>query len=497
MYKETLLKVKITLNKINGCKTKMAINPLKGFFEAKSMAIFGASSSEDKPGFVIAKNFIENFEGKTYLINPKGGEILGQPVYKNLDEISESIEAATIIVPAKYVPGAMQECAKKGTKFVTIISGGFKEIGEEGKLLQQQIDTIAKENDIRIVGPNCIGLFYPKRGLDMVFLPEEKLKRPGVGNISILSQSGAFGSAFLDIMGSLGNGNYVSKFVSYGNASDINEADILEYFGDDPETKVILAYLEGFKEGKRFIEIARKVSLKKPIIAIKANRNEAGAHAVASHTASLAANDAVTDALFREAGIIRAYTWDELFDCMTAFNSSLLPEDKRVLVITDGGGAGVMASDAIGEMKLDLAEISPDIHQKMREDLPSYFSVANPIDLTGSATAKEYIYALEQTINDPAIDSITYIIIPTPPAINVKELMEGLKPYAKTIKKTIVFCAIGGAEAYYIKEELEQMNFPFYPTPARSIYAIKKLTEYSQYLKSHGQKLPIIREIPK
>ncbi|MFW9923070.1 MAG: acetate--CoA ligase family protein [Candidatus Thorarchaeota archaeon] len=477
--------------------TEMADNPLKHFFEAKSMAIFGASGSKDKPGFVIAENFINNFAGKTYLINPKGGEILGHPVYKTAIEINEPIEAATIIVPAKYVPAAMEECAQKGIKSVTIISGGFKEIGEEGLALQKQIDHIAKENNIRIIGPNCIGLFYPKRGLDMVFLPEEKLKRPKEGGVSILSQSGAFGSAFLDIMGSLGNGNYVSKFVSYGNASDINEADILEYFGQDPETKVILAYLEGFKEGRRFIEIAREVSLKKPIIAIKANRTEAGAKAVASHTASLAANDDVTDALFKEAGIVRAYTWDQLFDCMNAFNSSLLPEGDRVLVITDGGGAGVMASDAIGSLGLTLATLTPEIENKMKQDLPPFFSVSNPIDLTGSATAQEYIYALEQTIGDSAVDAITYIIIPTPPAIDVKALMEGLKPYAKTMNKTITFCAIGGAEAEYIKEELEQMNFPFYPTPHRSVYAIKKLTEYANYIRAHGQKLPIIRKIPK
>jgi len=474
----------------------MAKNPLHYFFQAKSIAIFGASASKGKPGYVIAENFIKNFEGKTFLINPKGGEILGQPVYKSVQEVSEPIDSAVIIVPAKYSPAAVADCAKKGIKFVTIISGGFKEIGEKGLQLQKEIDEIAHQHDMRIIGPNCIGLFYPKRGLDMVFLPDEKLKRPGVGGVSILSQSGAFGSAFLDIMGSLGNGNYLSKFVSYGNASDINEADILEYFGDDPETKVILAYLEGFKDGRRFIETARKVSLKKPIIAIKANRNEAGAHAVASHTASLAANDAVTDALFKEVGIIRAYTWDELFDCMNAFNSSYLPKGRRVLIITDGGGAGVMASDAVGELGLELAELSPKVHEKMRKDLPPIISVANPIDLTGSATAKEYLYALEQTVDDPNVDSITYIIIPTPPAINVYELMEGLKPYAKSIKKTITFCAIGGKEAIYIREELEKMNFPFYPTPARAVYAIDKLTEYADYLQAHGTELPVLRATP-
>ncbi len=475
----------------------MVKNPLQSFFEAKSIAIFGASADEEKPGYVIAENFVKNFVGKTYLINPKGGEILGQPVYKSVFDFDDPVEEAVIIVPAKYAPSTMEDCAKKGIKSVVIITGGFKEIGEEGKKLQKQIDEIAKQNDIRIVGPNCIGLFYPKRGIDMVFLPDSKLTRPSEGGISILTQSGAFGSAFLDIMGNLGRGNYLSKFVSYGNASDINEADILEYFGEDPETKIILAYIEGFNEGKRFIETARKVSLKKPIIAIKANRNEAGAHAVASHTASLAANDAVTDALFKEAGIVRVYTWDELFDCMVAFNSSLLPEGNRVLIITDGGGAGVMASDCVGELGLELAEISPHIHAKMREDLPAFFSVENPIDLTGSATAKEYIYSLEQTKDDPNIDSITYIIIPTPPAINVKDLMEGLKPYAKTINKTITFCALGGAEAVYIREELEKMNFPFYPTPARAVYGIDKLTEYADYLRDHGVKLPIIREIPK
>ncbi|MEA2071564.1 MAG: CoA-binding protein [Asgard group archaeon] len=474
----------------------MVNNPLNAFFEAKSIAIFGASTTKGKPGYVIAENFIKNFEGKTYLINPKGGEVFDTKLYKSVLDIDDPIDEAVIIVPAKFVPSTMEDCAKKGIKYVAILSGGFKEIGEKGKELQKQIDKIAKENNIRIIGPNCIGLFYPKRGLDMVFLPESKLKRPSDGGVSILSQSGAFGSAFLDIMGNLGNGNYLSKFVSYGNASDINEADILEYFGQDPETKIILAYLEGFKEGKRFIEIARKVSLKKPIIAIKANRTEAGAQAVASHTASLAANDDVTDALFREAGIIRVYTWDELFDCMNAFNGSYLPKGKRTLVITDGGGAGVMASDAIGLHNLELAKISPNIMKKMREDLPSYFSVSNPIDLTGSATAEQYLYALEKIAEDPAIDSITYIIIPTPPALNVKELMKGLKPFAKSINKTITFCAIGGAEADYIKEELEKMNFAFYPTPARSVYAIRKLTDYANYLRNHEAELPIIRKKP-
>jgi acyl-CoA synthetase (NDP forming) len=478
----------------------MSKNPLHDFFQARSVAIFGASASEDKPGYVIAENFIKNFEGKTFLLNPKGGEILGHPVYKSLAEIDDDIDVAVLIIPARYAPATVADCAKKGIKSIIIISGGFKEIGEEGIKLQKQIDQTAKENGMRIIGPNCIGLFYPKRGIDTVFLPDEKLKRPGIGGVSILSQSGAFGSAFLDIMGSLGNGNYLSKFVSYGNASDINEADILEYFGEDPETKIILAYLEGFKEGKRFIEIARKISLTKPIIAIKANRNEAGAHAVASHTASLAANDAVTDALFREAGIIRAYTWDELFDCMNAFNSSLLPEGDKVLIITDGGGAGVMASDAVGELGLQLADLTPEIHDKIKGDFPEglrdIISVANPIDLTGSATAYEYIISLKHSLQDANVDSITYIIIPTPPAIDVKELMESLKPYAKTINKTITFCAIGGAEAVYIREELEQMNFAFYPTPARSVYAIQKLTEYAEYLKSHGQKLPVIRKKP-
>jgi acetyl coenzyme A synthetase (ADP forming)-like protein len=473
----------------------MAENPLKSFFDAESVAIFGASGTVGKPGYVITENFVNKFQGKTFLINPKGGTILDQPVYKSVTEIDEPIHLATVMVPAKYVPSVMEDCAKKGIKCVAILSGGFKEIGEEGVKLQQRIDEIAQENNIRIIGPNCIGLFYPKVGMDMVFLPEEKLNRPGVGNVSILSQSGAFGSAFLDIMGSLGAGNYVSKFVSYGNASDINEADILEYFGEDPETKIILAYLEGFKDGRRFIEVARRVSLKKPIIAIKANRTAAGAKAVASHTASLAANDDVTEALFKEAGIIRAYTWDDLFDCMLAFNGSVLPKGDRTLIITDGGGAGVMASDAIGLLDLELAELSSEVKSKMESDLPSYYSVANPIDLTGSATADQYIYALEQTINDPNIDSIVYIIIPTPPAVDVKALMDGIKPFEKKVKKAITFCAIGGKEADFIREELEKLQFPFYPTPARTVKAIRQLTDYANYLQDHNASFPKIREV--
>ena len=313
-------------------------NPLDRFFNATSIAIIGVSRNELKPGHIVANNLIEKFFGDIFLVSNSGiGELLGHRVYSSVLEINDIIDLAVILTPAPVVPHILKECVKKRIQNVIISTGGFAETGTEGMKLQDELDAIIKESGIRVIGPICIGVYSPLTGLDTMFLPVEKLQRPGPGQVSFLSQSGAYGVAFLNKLSLLGYGRWISKFASFGNAIDIDESDILEYLGEDDQTKVIFAYLEGFKNGRDFINYAR--AIQKPMIVIKAGRTSAGSKASFSHTASLSTNDHVVDDLFRQSRIIRANNWESGLDYVKLFAMQPPPRGKKVAVITDGGAA--------------------------------------------------------------------------------------------------------------------------------------------------------------
>ncbi|MHA1687601.1 MAG: acetate--CoA ligase family protein [Candidatus Heimdallarchaeaceae archaeon] len=459
---------------------------LEKFFNIKSFCVIGASTTPNKPGNVVAYNFAHHFPGKTFLVNPKGGELFGIPLHKSVSEIGETIDAACIIVPAKFAPQTLEECGKKGIKNIIVTTGGFSEIGEEGKKLQQQMNDIREKYGMNIIGPNCLGIFAPSLGIDTMFLPDAKLKKPKSGPVSIFTQSGAFGAAFIDQLARLGSGNWVSKFISYGNASDINETDCLEYVGNDPDTKLILIYLEDFKNGRKFIEEARKVSLKKPIMGIKANRTETGAKAGASHTAALASNEAVVGDLLKEVGIIRVITWDELQDSVLVFGTQPLPKGDRVAIVTDGGGAGVMAADMVSDCNLKLAKFSPETQKRLDETFPAFYSTSNPIDLTGSATAEDYKIALEAVYDDPNVDSIVNIVIPCIPDLDIHEIIDATKKMAKIKKKPFVTALIGGEEADFATAELLKEDIAVFSSPGKAVRALGMLTDYSRYLQRNG-----------
>ncbi len=462
------------------------VSKLENFFNAKTFCVVGASTTPNKPGNVVAYNFVHTFPGKTFLVNPRGGELYGQKLYKSVLEIEESIDAACLIVPAKYAPQALEECGKKGIKNIIVTTGGFAEIGKEGIKLQQQMYDIMKSYEINVIGPNCLGIYSPALGFDTMFLPGSKLKRPKNGPVSIFTQSGAFGAAFIDQLSRLGTARWVSKFISYGNASDINETDSLEYVGNDPDTQMILIYLEDFKNGRKFMEKAREISLKKPIMGIKANRTETGAKAGASHTAALSSNDAIVDDLLEDAGIIRVITWDQLEDCVLAFGTQPLPLNDRVAIVTDGGGAGVMASDMVSDCNLKLAKFSDDIQKKLDETFPSFYATGNPIDLTGSATAEDYRIALEAIYDDPNVDSIVNLCIPVIPDLDINEYIEITKEIAKRDKKPFVTALVGGDEADHASKELMKEDIPVFPSPGRAVRALGMLTDYTKYLRKHG-----------
>lgn len=459
---------------------------LEKYFNAKTFCVIGASTTPHKPGNVVAYNFVNFFPGETYLVNPKGGELYGKHLYKSVLEIDAQIDAACIIVPAKYTPQTLEQCGQKGIKNVIITTGGFSEIGEEGVILQKQMLRIMKEYEINVIGPNCLGLYSPALGYDTMFLPASKLKRPKSGPVSIFTQSGAFGAAFIDQLSRLGSGKWVSKFISYGNASDINETDSLEYVGQDKDTKMILIYLEDFKEGRRFMEKAREISLKKPIMGIKANRTETGAKAGASHTAALSSNDVIVDDLLSDAGIIRVMTWDQLEDCVLAFGTQPLPMGDKVAIVTDGGGAGVMASDMVSDCNLKLAKFSDDVQQLLDETYPSFYATGNPIDITGSATSEDYRIALEAVYNDPNVDSIVNICIPVIPDLDINEYIEITKNIARRKNKPFVTALVGGEEADFATKELLKEDIPAFYSPGRAVRALGMLTDYTKYLQKNG-----------
>ncbi|MHA1397542.1 MAG: acetate--CoA ligase family protein [Candidatus Heimdallarchaeaceae archaeon] len=459
---------------------------LERFFNAKSFCVVGASTTPNKPGNVVAYNFTHYFPGKTFLVNPKGGELFGTKLYKSVLEIKEDVEAACIIVPAKYAPLSLEQCGQKGITNVIITTGGFSEIGEEGVHLQNQMNEIMKKYKMNVIGPNCLGIFSPALGIDTMFLPSSKLKRPTSGPVSIFTQSGAFGAAFIDQLSRLGSGKWVSKFISYGNASDINETDSLEYVGEDEDTRMILLYLEDFKNGREFMKKARKISLKKPIMGIKANRTETGAKAGASHTAALSSNDAIVDDLLKDSGIIRVTTWDQLEDCVLAFGTQPLPLGDRVAIVTDGGGAGVMASDMVSDCNLKLARFSPSVQKYLDETFPAFYATGNPVDITGSATAEDYKIALEAVYDDPAVDSIVNICIPVIPDLDINEYISITKEIAKREEKPFVTALIGGEEADLATAKLLKEDIPVFSSPGRAVRALGMLTDYTKYLKKHG-----------
>lgn len=465
----------------------------ENFFNANSYVIIGASEKPG-PGKVASEMMLNKFEGKVYLVNPKGGEMFGQPVYRFVNEIPDPVDAAIIVTSARHVVATMQDCADKGIKSAVIIAGGFAEVSEEGRDLQLQVQKIGEKANMRLVGPNCIGLFYPRRGIDMWFLPDTKVLRPGVGQISLFSQSGALSAAIMNELSNLQNGNWISKFISYGNAIDLADKHALEYLGSDDETGQIWAYIEGFKYGRDFMKAARKVSTKKPVVVLKANRTATGARASASHSASLASNDAVGDYLMRQSGIIRVDGWADQFDVGRALIQTKPPKGNRIAIVTDGGGMGVMASDEIGLWGLELATLTEETVARFKQDMPPFYIVGGVTDLTGSANTDDFVYSLDLVLKDPNVDAVILINLPCVPNMEVPEFVEkitanfGIRDGKDNRPdKPILTVAMGGVDDSELIEGLENGGLTVYPTPARVVKAMYKLVKYGEFLQREAE----------
>ena len=450
---------------------------LEKFFKAKSVAIVGVSKDPKKVGHVIFRNLLDaNFHGKLFLVNPNAYEILNREVYKSLTEIREEVELAVIAVPAKKVLDVIKDCGKRKIKNVVVISSGFKEIGNEK--LELQLKDLVTKLKINLIGPNCLGVFDATTKLDTLFLPRYRLKRPSSGGISFISQSGAIGSAILDLATTENYG--ISKFVSYGNATTIDESDILEYLSHDKETKVICMYLEGIKDGKKFIEIAKKVTKIKPIIAIKGGLTQEGSKAILSHTGSLAGTEEVYYGAFKQSGIIIAHSLKEMFNYAKILEKSILPKGDRVQIITNGGGYGILSTDAIIKNNLKLAELSKDTFTKLKKLMPEIVIVGNPMDLVGDATTERYQVAIENCLDDKNSDILLVNLLYQTPLIST-DVVDIITELNDLKKKPIIVVSTGGEFTELLKKTLENNNIPCYTFPEEAVNSIKALTDY--YLK--------------
>lgn len=453
---------------------------LEYIFSAKSVAVIGASRNPGKIGYVTLENFVKGgYKGKLFAVNPSAESILNVKCYPTLSAIKEKVELAVITIPGEFVPKTIEECGKKGVKACVIISAGFSEVGNHDltRKLQAAMD---KYPHMPCIGPNCLGVMDVKTGIDTLFLPRYRLMRPKKGKISFISQSGALGSAILDWAGSKDYG--IAKFVSYGNAMNTDEADLLEYFAQDNETKVICVYLEGVRHGEKFFKVAKKVSEKKPVIIIKGGMSEAGSKATASHTGSLAGSAKVFEAVVKQTGLIRADSMRQVFDYARVLSSEPTPKGNRTQIITNGGGYGVLTADALENSSLTLAEMSAESRKPIIAASPSYAVIKNPMDLTGDADNNRFMVAVENAMKDENVDSIILILLFQVPTLD-SDIIEGLSGLLTKRKKPIVVVSAGGEYAKMHMKLLEKEGIQTFEEPIDAANAMHALTHYH-----HGPK---------
>ncbi|MBD3361779.1 CoA-binding protein [Candidatus Woesearchaeota archaeon] len=447
---------------------------MKNFFQAKRVAVIGASKEEGKVGNVIFQNFLGlPFKGEVFAVNPNADEVMGYETYKNVRDISGKIDLAVIAVPAKFVIKTVEDCGKKKIRNIIIITAGFKEVGNT-KLSNQLKKTLEKYK-IKCIGPNCLGV-YSSYGVDTLFLPKSRLKRPQPGTIAFVSQSGASGSAILDLAAEEGYG--FSKFISYGNAITIDETDLIEYLGADKDTKVICMYVEGISDGKRFLEVCKKITKKKPIITIKGGISKKGSQATMSHTGSLAGQAEIYFGAFKQAGITIAKDLREMFDYMKVFEKiQTKPKQGRTQIITNGGGYGILSTDSLERYNVPMAEPSKSTISKLKKKLPPIAAVKNPTDILGDADTQRYTDAINAYLLDKNVDIIMATVLPQTPLIGKQSILDALEELHKKSKKPIITITTGSEYAIELRKQIEEKGIPCFEFPHNAARAIKKLIE--------------------
>ena len=384
-----------------------AVASLRPFFAPTSVAVLGASKRRESIGGLLFRNIIAGeFEGVAYPVNPAGDAVAGVRGYRSVEELPEAPDLVVVCLPARHVLDGVEAALQRETRALCVISAGFAEVGEEGRERQDQLLALVRAHGGRLIGPNCLGIAVSAPRLNATFGPRALPPGP----VAFSSQSGALGLALLEKAQQRGIG--LSAFVSIGNKADVSSNDLLEYWEDDPETGLVALYLESFGNPRRFGRIARRVARKKPILAMKSGTTTTGARAASSHTAALAGSEAAVDALFHQAGVIRARTLEELIDAAALFSGQPLPAGNRVAVLTNAGGLGILCADACETAGLELPALSPETESALRDVLPAEASVANPVDMLGSATGDVYERALPIVLADPGIDAAIVLFVP-------------------------------------------------------------------------------------
>ena len=455
-------------------------NNLKRAFEAESVAIVGASRDSAKfSNWVLQALRRNSYQGKVYPINASADEIVGYKAYSKLSEIEGKIELVCIALPASMVSDALRECVELKIPAVIVFASGFGEMGEEGKRMEAELLDIIKGSSTRLMGPNSLGVINTKNRLIANFGREIVQREHPFGNIAFLSQSGAFGQALL--CWAQDNNLGLSKFVSTGNEVDVDCADYLEYLAEDEDTKAIMMYIEGLKRGKEFISAAKKVTSKKPVLVLKVGRTSSGQRAASSHTGALVGQDEIYDAAFKQAGIIRVCDAEEMFDVARALTNQPLLQGNRVAIITSSGGIGVETSDACELGGLEVPAFSEKFIQKLRQELPEFAGVANPIDLTSQVHLHPYWFrdCIKWLVESEEVDGVIVGVSAFRQVEIAENILEGVRGSQKPV---LVSWTIGKAAEEAIKV-LENDRVPVYPTPERAARAMSWLFKYSQYLK--------------
>ncbi|MDJ0624905.1 MAG: acetate--CoA ligase family protein [Candidatus Caenarcaniphilales bacterium] len=447
-------------------------NRIHKIFNPSSVAVVGASDRQETVGYAVLHNLITmGFEGVCYPINPKRHSVMGIRCYPSVTSIGETVDLAVIATPAKTVPSLIEECGNLGIKSVIIITSGFGEIGEEGLNLQNEIEQLRRKYEMRIIGPNCLGVINPWINFNASFAG----KSPQIGKVGFISQSGALCTSILDwaIMHNIG----FSNFVSIGSMMDIEFADLIEYFDNDEKTESIILYIESIKKPDEFIKAARKFTSKKPIFAIKSGRFEEGSLAAASHTGALAGSDDVYDAALERAGIVRVTKVEDLINVAQSLSMQGLPKDNRLCIVTNAGGPGVISTDALVERGGVLAKLSDKTMDSLNEALPSFWSHNNPVDVLGDSRAERYEKAVEICMQDENSDGLMVIFTPqamSEPVATARAIARIAKRYNKPI-----FTSWMGAE--YVTEGVKLLlknGIPSYPTPEPAIDAFALMHKY-------------------
>lgn len=449
------------------------------FFNAKSVVLVGASPEAGKIGNSVLESLVKHeYKGKVYPVNAKGyPEIMGIKAYKSLEDIPDKVDIAVVTVDLKFVPDLLKAASKKGIHNFVVISGGGKELGGERAAIEAQVKELSKQLRIRIIGPNCIGMFNGANRLDCAFQGHARMVRPKNGDVAFLSQSGTVGIAFMESSDSFG----MSKMISYGNRSDVDEADMIWYLSEDPQTKVIGLYVEGLGDGRKFMNTAKRVikERSKPIVVFKNGRSARGAKQAVSHTGSLGGSYGVVKGAFDQAGIISVDNYEELTAALKALTWQPVPSGGRVAMVTNGAGPIIAAIDNFERLGLQVAELSDQSKKSLKDHYPPTYVIGNPCDITGSANADDYRFAIQTFIDDPSVDIVMpWFVFQDDPL--EETIVDVLASFQKQRKKPILVGAMGGPFTKKISQRIEDVNVPVYHSVAEWVTAAGALAKWSR-----------------